>query len=171
MPAVTPHGRGGGKGGEIGKRGRQEFSMPDYLMNMRAVPTSAKNGEARERSSTDGAPRERSTPCSRFMHMPFALEGPVARRSSSASSGAAVTGTSGKDGQGGESRRFVCANDACVQRGILNNQVQRAGIPCNARQREPGPIAGCNAHVKGAGGAQTNCRTRTNCADCGIRPS
>ena len=177
--------------------------------------------------------------------------------------GAAVTGTSGTDGQGRESRRVACAKSTCVQKGILDDQMQRAGIPVvpvkrapssagaarqqmmavvplmtpgllaatclvasaewksgggyhkhpwgrgvdrrcsrmsrrlppthppflprslslsvclslslslhrNTKQREPEPLAGYNAHVNGTVGARTDCRTRTDCADCGTRPS
>jgi hypothetical protein len=57
-------GRSDQKVKEIGKRGRQEFSIPDYIINMRAVPKSAKHsGEAGERSSTPTAHREEHTGC------------------------------------------------------------------------------------------------------------
>ena len=83
----------------MGKRGRQEFSIPDYVINMRVVQESAKNsGEAGEQCSTQTARQERGT-----HHVADSctcdLRCKGTRHSDLKAPGAAVTGTSGKDSQ------------------------------------------------------------------------
>jgi hypothetical protein len=50
--------------------------------------------------------------------------------------------------------------------------MQRARVHRNTIQGKK-PLAGCNAHVNGTVGAQTDtdCRARAGCAGRGIRPS
>ena len=77
-------GGGDGKGGhikEIRKRGRQEFSIQDYVMNNADNARERKiSGEARERCSTQMAHQERGARhVDRFIYMRFALQGHAAQ--------------------------------------------------------------------------------------------